>query len=504
MVKSRTKNSLINIVMSFLNQFTNLILSFISRTIFIKFLGVEFLGINGLFSDVLTLLSMADLGFNTAMVYSFYRPIAENNTKKITALINFYKRIYRIIAINITIIGILITPFIDKLVNTPNNIPLLKLYYLISLAGVVISYLFVYKTSIIIADQRNYIITKINIIVNFIKTIMQIVILILFKNYSLFLLINLFGNFINNYIASKKAVKLYPYINGDEVLERKEKREIYTNIKSIFVYKLSSLLINATDNTIISVIIGTITVGIYSNYLLIVNKALAIIQVIFASLTASIGNVIIKEKNNKKYEIFKATQSISCIICGIVVSSFCILINDFVRIWLGDQYVFNYIVILAITLNLYLSCILQPLWTYREATGLYMKTKYIMFIAAIINLILSIILGKILGIAGVLFASAISRLTTYFWYEPFLLFKDYFDVSIKKFYTPIIINFLIVIFNICFVYTILSKINVNSWKVLILKGSICLIFSSVIFLLAYFKSEGFKHIINKLKFLLKS
>lgn len=502
MSKSRTKNSAINIIMNLLNQFTNLILSFISRTIFIRVLGVELLGINGLFSDVLNLLSMADLGFNTAMIYSFYKPIAENNIKKISALTNFYKKVYRFIAINITIIGLLITPFINIFVNTENEIPFLKEYYLISLVGVVVSYLFVYKTSIIIADQRNYIIAKITIIVNFIKVLLQIIILIFWKNYILFLSANILANFFINYIASKKAVKLYPHINKNEILKKEEKKEIYINIKSVFIYKLSSLLINTTDNIIISVIVGTVTVGFYSNYLLIINKVLSIIQVIFSSLTASIGNIIIKENSEKRYEIFKITQSISCIICGITVTCFCILINDFVGVWLGKEYIFNYTVIIAITLNLYLSCILQPLWTYREASGLYVKTKYIMIVTAIINLILSIVLGKIMGLAGILFASAISRLTTYFWYEPFLLFKEYFNKPIKKFYLPIILNFIIVIFSILLINMLLSRINVASWLSIIIKGIICLSLSCIIFFLAYFRSEAFKQIIYKIKILI--
>lgn len=499
MNEGRTKKAITNMFMSFLNQFTSLILSFISRTIFIRVLGIELLGINGLFSDILGLLSMADLGFNTAMVYSFYKPIAENDNKKISALINFYKNIYRIIAISIAIIGIILTPFIDLIVNTSNKIPLLKVYYLFALASVVISYLFVYKTSIITADQRNYIVAKITIITNFLKTIIQIIILLLFKNYILYLIINLIGNFLNNYIASRKAVKLYPFINEKYKLRKDEKSNIFKNIKSIFLYKLSSLLLNATDNMLISIIVGTVTVGYYSNYLLITNKVLSIIQLVFGSLTASIGNVIVKEKHEKRYEIFKASESISFIICGIIVTSFSLLVNDFIKVWLGDKFIFDNLIIIAITINVYLGCVLQPLWSYREATGLYVKTKYIMLVAAIINLILSVILGKAIGLSGILFASIIARVTTYFWYEPLLLFKKYFKKPVIKFYIPIVINILVIIGAYGILNILCSKIKVYSWGSLVLKGIICGIISSTIFLLFYIKSEGFKIILKKLK-----
>lgn len=499
MSKSRTKNAITNMTISFFNQFSTLLLSFISRTIFIRVLGIELLGINGLFTDVLSLLSMADLGFNTAMVYSFYKPIAENDTKKIAGLITFYKKVYRIIAIAITVIGLALIPFLTLIVNTPEPIPLLRVYYLFALIGVIISYLFVYKTSIITADQRNYLVTRITIVVNFIKTVIQIIALILFKNYILYLAINLIGNFTNNYIASKKAVTLYPYIEEEIVLDKSDKKGIFENIKSIFLYKLSSLLLNATDNTLISILVGTITVGFYSNYLMITNRVLSIIQIVFGSLTASIGNVIIKENHNKRYEIYKATQSISFIICGIIVTSFSVLINDLIRIWLGDKFVFDNIVVLAITLNMYLSCVLQPLWTYREATGLYVKTKYIMLIASIINLVLSVILGKSFGLAGILFASAIARLTTYFWYEPFLLFKEYFNKSVINFYIPIMTNFTIIAIVIISINVLLSRFIVDSWTSLILKCICCGIITSLIFLLIYSRSEGFEVIVKKIK-----
>ncbi|MCD2502363.1 hypothetical protein LQE93_11280 [Clostridium sp. NSJ-145] len=499
MTKSRSKNAIINMSMSFLNQFTTLILSFVSRTIFIKVLGIELLGINGLFSDVLSLLSMADLGFNTAMVYSFYKPIADNDTKKISALINFYKKIYRTIAISITVIGVAFTPFIHLIVNTPEPIPLLKVYYLFALGGVIISYLFVYKTSIITADQKNYVVTRITIVINFIKTIIQIVSLVIFKNYILYLAINLIGNFLNNYIASKKAVVLYPYIKQKEDLGYDDKKGIFENIKSIFLYKLSSLLLNATDNTIISILVGTISVGLYSNYLLITNKLSMIIQIVFGSLTASIGNVVVKESHNKRYEIFKATQSISFIICGIVVSNFYLLVNDFIKVWLGEQYLLSNTVVIAITLNMYLSCILQPLWTYREATGLYVKTKYIMLVAAIVNLILSVMLGKVMGIAGVILASVFAKLTTYFWYEPTILFKEYFAEKVNKYYISIGINVILTTIIIVFLNNSFLKHNVFSWSQWFIKAFISGSITSILFILLYFKSDGFRIIRRKVK-----
>lgn len=499
MDNDRTKKSFNNIIVGFLNQFISLLLSFITRTVFIRILGTELLGVNSLFSDILNLLSMADLGFNTAMAYSFYKPISENDTNKISALINFYRKIYNVIAISITIIGIALVPFLHLIINTDKPVPLLKIYYLFSLAGVVVSYLFVYKISIITADQKNYIVTSISIIINFIKTIIQMITLLIFKNYIFYLFVNLVAVFLNNYIISKKAVSLYPYISEKKQLSLHEKKDIFKNMKSIFLYKISSLLLTATDNMLISTIVGTVFVGYYSNYLMISNKILAIIQIFFGSLTASIGNLVTKERAEKRYEIFKAAQSINFIICGIVVTSFSLLINDLIIIWLGKEFVFSNDVLLVITCNMYLACILQPLWTYREATGIYIKTKYVMLIAAILNLILSIILGNIMGLSGILIASIISRLVTYFWYEPLLLFKEYFSKSIWDYFLPLFLNVILVIFNIIIFSKLLYFIEATSWCSLFVKSIICVLGTSIIFLLVYSRSDGFNIIINKVK-----
>ncbi len=495
---SRTKKSIINILFNLSNQFITLVLSFFSRTIFIYTLGIEYLGINGLFSDVLGMLSLADLGFNTAMVYSFYKPIADNDQNKISALITFYRKIYNIIAIIILTIGLCLTPFIKYIVNTNKEIPLLEVYYLFSLAGVVISYLFVYKTSIITADQKNYIVTKITIITNIIKTISQIISLLIFKNFIVYLSINILFNLLNNLIASHKAVTMYPYIKNRTTLPKNDIKKIFKNLKSVFLYKISSLLLNATDNVLISMIVGTIAVGYYSNYLMISNKLVQIIALFFTSITASIGNIIVKEKANKRYEIFSIEQSISFIISGITIPCFMVLVNDLIIVWLGKEYSLGSNLAIALSLNLYLSCVLQPLWSYREATGLYQKTKWIMLISAIINIVLSILLGLVFGLTGIIFASFVARISTYVWYEPKILFKDYFDFSPNKYFINLLENFILIIFISILLFITSLLISATSWLTLIIKGSICIIVAILINFIFYKNSEGIKFLKSKL------
>lgn len=495
---SRTKKSVYNIAMNFANQIVILVLGFVSRTIFIRTLGVEYLGINGLFTDVLGMLSLADLGFNTAMVYSLYRPLALNDKQKIAALMGFYKQVYNIIAISITVIGLALIPFLRVIIHTDKDIPLLEVYYLFALSGVIISYLFVYKTAIITADQKNYIVTRITIITSIIKTLTQILSLYLYPSFIVYLMIGTIFNFLNNLIASRKAVALYPNISEQAVLSKEERSNIFNNIKSVFIYKLSSVALNATDNILISIIVSTAMVGYYSNYLMVSNKIVLIISLLFTSLTASIGNIIVKESAQKRYEVFKAEQSVSNIISGVVVPCFFVLINDLIKVWLGKEYIISTELAVAMSVNLYLSCVLQPLWSYREATGMYQKTRWVMLIAAIINIILSVILGYIMGIVGIIAASAIARISTYVWFEPKLLFKTYFEHSSKSFFSDVLVNACIVFILSIMLFFSVYKIEINSWYQLIIKACICFILSFFVVIAFYSKSQGFRVVLNKI------
>jgi O-antigen/teichoic acid export membrane protein len=498
MEESRTHKTLKNIFYGACCQASSLLLTFIGRTVFIKTLGAEFLGINGLFSDVLTMLSMADLGFNTAMIYSFYKPLAEKDYDKIAALIHFYKKIYNIIAMTVAVIGLLLVPFLQYIVNLDSTMPHLKIYYIFFLANTVISYLFVYKTSIITADQKGYIISKYQMLVNMCRTFFQIISLVVLKNYFIYLFIQVLATFFNNFIASRKANKLYPEIKSTNLeLVNEEKKEIFENLKSIFIYKASSVFMNGTDNTIISILVGTIWVGYYSNYNIVTNAVNLFINIIYSSATASIGNAVITENSSKRYRIFQSMQTISFVLSTFTTVCLSLILSDLIYVWLGSEYVLNNLILISILINFYLSIALRPILAYREATGLYRQTKYIMIIAAIENIVFSIALCKVIGMSGVLLASAISRLTTYFWYEPKLLFSQYFEERVRKYYIVLIKNILVTIAIILVLTKLFSGLVITSWIILSVKTVIVAFITLIAIIVFYRKSEGFNMLENR-------
>jgi O-antigen/teichoic acid export membrane protein len=489
-MESRTNNSLKNMIYSFSNQILMLLLGFVSRSVFLYCLSVDYLGIQGLFGDILNMLSLADLGFGTAMTFSMYKPLAEKDYRKLAGLTNFYKKVYRIIAISVTVIGLMLVPFLKYLVNLDSEMPNLKLYYILFLARTVASYLVVYRTCIINADQKSRILTRYQSIFSILSTIVSCIFLILTKNYIVYLIVQVIFTYLVNFYSSYIAGKMYPYLKENVKLSKKETNGIFKRIGSAFLYKVSSVLINATDNTLISVLIGTKFVGYYSNYTLITTKLVSFVNTAFYSLTSSLGNLIVKEGKERRYQVFEIMQSVSVVLSTFCVTCVLFLLQDFIFVWLGHEYILDNLVVYALTTNFYFSISLLPIWVFREATGIYQKTKYVMLITALINVILSIVLGKVIGLAGIIFATSIARICTYFWYEPILLFKTYFGRSSAVYFIGILKSMLITALIFFVIYIVSNYIEVINWLTLILKGVVIATITIVLEFLIYHKSKG--------------
>lgn len=496
--QSRIKNSFRNLTYGVFFQLITTILSFINRTVFINTLGVEYLGINGLFSNILSVISLAELGLQNIVVYSLYKPLSNNDKHKVAALINFYKRIYHYIALFMAITGIMLIPFLHILVKTDVNIEGLKIYYLLFLANSVVSYMFIYKSSIINADQKQYLISKYNIVFKLLLSILQICILIVLKNYILYLLIQVIFTFLNNIYISKKANEHYPYIKEKYVLIKSEKEKIFKDVKSMFSYKLGGVLLNSTDNIFISALKGTKLVGYYSNYLMIISVINMFINMIYDSIYNSIGNFNANANYKRKKEIFDVTLLLYMWIGGLCFIGLYLLLNDVITIWLGSEFLIDKNTIGIIVLNFYLPIILYPIWSFRNTTGLFKETKYILTFTAIINLILSYILGNKYGLIGILLSTSIARLLTSFWYEPYILYKKVFKSCGSQYFIKQIVNLFIVIFNIyicSLVFNIFKGINITN---LLLKTLIVIIISNINFYIIYRNTKEFKYIFKNI------
>lgn len=425
-----------------------------------------------------------------------YKPIAQNDTKKIAALMNYYKKVYNILALLITIIGLSLVPFLKYIVNLKEEMDHLTLYYIIFLADSVCSYLLANRVAIIQATQNSYIIKRYSTIFIVLKNVLQMIALLLFKNFILYLLIQVFVTFATNLYGAILAKKMYPYAFEKTELEKDEKKSLFENVKSMMIYKIGGVLLNHTDNILLSIIAGTVSVGYYSNYSMIIYSITRFINIIFNGIKASVGNLNAEDNQEKQIRIFYRIDFFSSWLYGFISIGMFVLINDLIVIWIGEKYLFNQAVVFAIVSSFYLLGIMTPIGTYRETTGLFKQTKYIFLVTAILNIVLSILFGKIWGVFGILIATSISRLLTNSWFEPYMLFRDYFKTDSKKYFINKLKNIalmgiscilLMIIFN--FIKTILTN-NILCFMVEII---VTTILTNLIFFIAYHKKEEYQY-----------
>lgn len=506
---TRTKNALRNTAVGIISQILTLVFSFVNRTIFIHFLGSDYLGFNGLFSNILSLLSIAELGIGSAIVYSMYKPLAEQDKEKIKALVNLYKRCYLTIGVVITIIGLLLIPFFDILIKNPPNIgENIVLIYILFLLSNVNSYFFYYKIVVINTDQKGYIISLYTQIFKWVQVILQIVILVISKNYILYLVVQVLCAIGTNLALYLKANKLYPFLKEKNIikLDEKESKEIKNNIKSMVTYSLSPAIIGGTDNIIISSVIGLTAVGLYSNYYLIISSLNLFLTQIHSAIRSSIGNLNAIGNNQKKKEILYKLLYIDYFIYGICGILLMALMNDFIKIWIGEEFLLSNLTLLSLVLFFYVDGMQFVGSSYRTTAGLFTYAKSAPFFEAILNIGLSIFLGKLIGLPGIFFATSLSKIFVFCWLDPYLIYKFIFKESPKEYAYNYLKYFMIFLLTLVLVFYISNLFAVSSYLLWIVKACALGIFTVLIFILLTYKSFEFKYLkelindyINKFK-----
>lgn len=493
--QSREFNSIRNLIVGVTSQFFFLLLNLVAKTVFIKTLGTIFLGINGLFTNVFLLLSFAEFGISSVMVYSLYEPITKEDIQKITAIYRFFKKIYIIISIIIMLIGILMIPMIGFIVNTKEAVTNLTLYYILFLISITISNLYLYKSHLILADQKKYIVWLYQFSFESIALILQIVFLLITQNYILYLIVVIGKNILFNFFVAIKVNKLYPFLKDRNIIKKiseKEKKHILRKIGDVFVYKLAHALLTGTDNIIISILVGTVWVGYYSNYNLVIAGVLSFITTFYSAISASIGNLIVKENIENQYKIFNLTKIINFWIVGFTTTCLFVLFQDFITLWIGKEYLLDLKIVIVIIFNYYLVCIRNSIKVFREAAGMFEKVKYIMSLAAIINLFLSILMGYRFGVFGILLATSIAALSTYFWYEAKLLMENKFGYSVQIYLKDQIKGFSLTIISIFITSLCVSMVNEVTISTFIFKISICLIVPNIFYFNVLKNEEEFE------------
>ena len=500
-MESRTKNVARNSAVALFTQVLTFILQFISRTIFIKVLSTEYLGINGLFSNILTMLSFAELGIGNAILFKLYKPVAENDEEKIKSYVNFYKKAYRYIGIIIITIGLLIIPFLKYIVtDAPNIKENITFIYVIFLLNSSVSYFFTYRRSILYAYQKEYKATLVETAVTVVSTILQMIFLVLTKNYIVYLLIQILATIIKNVLVSYKAGKEYPFIKEKkyEKISKSEEKSIFKDVKSLLLYKLGGSISNGTDNMIISAFVGISEVGLLSNYTTISNAINTFTNSLFNGFSASIGNLNAMENDEKKESTYYEILLLAFYIYTFIVAGITILSNPFIDIWIGQEYELNWTVSFALGFNLYVEGLRYANYTFRNTLGLFKKGRFMPLISSITNIVLSLILVKPLGTFGVLIATSIARLFTINLYDPYLLHKYKFNSSSKRYYITYFYYLVIMILVLAISNYVVKIIGLSGIVGFLVDGVIIFCISIVITILATFKLKEFKSLKSRI------
>lgn len=435
-VKSRTEYSARNISFAMIGRVAALLMGFISRVVFTHTLEAEYVGVNGLFTDILNVLSLSELGIGTAITYALYKPIAENDTEKQKSYMKMYRTFYHIVAVLVFVIGLCITPFLDVIIRNKPDIPELTLIYLMYLANSVISYLLIYKKTLIDAHQKSYIGVVIQTSSWIVQIVIQIIILFTTHNFVFYLSIMLVSTLVSNVLISHKANLMYPYLKDKNInpLSSDERSDIFKNVKAMILHKVGDVAVNNTDNILLASVVGLTAAGRYSNYYLIIESVRGVFVQIFNGITASVGNLGVVENRDRVKKIFEGMYFMGHWMYGVAAICLYEVLDTFVGLSFGEQYIFGVDITLVLCVNFYVSGMRQATLSFRDSLGLFYYDRYKSICAAVINLVSSVVLGRMFGALGIFLGTFISTMTTSFWVEPYVLYKKRLNSSPLRYF----------------------------------------------------------------------
>lgn len=506
MPNSRTQNTKRNLLWGTISNCISIFVPFLTKTTIIHVMGVEYEGLNGVFSSILQVLSFAEMGIGSALVYSMYSPIAKGEDSKVRALLNMYRKCYRVIGLTVLIIGLLLLPFLNVLVkkDLPDGINIYLLFGIYLLNNVLSYWVFAEKNSLLLACQRDDINSRVSIIVKLILNISQIIVIMCFKNYYGFVIAIPVFTVLQNLTSAHMVSKLYPQYYCEGIVEKSELNAIKRNVGGMFFQKIGNIVLSSVDPIVISAYLGLTILGIYNGYHYVITALFGFSAVISRALIPSAGNSIASASLKKNYNDFEKFHFIYQWIIVWWSSCFLCLIQPFIKLWLGEELMLSNGMAILFTLYFFFYKWFDIVYVYREASGIWWEGKWFPIIAALFNLVTNIILVQIIGLSGVLLSTILSLIIIHDTVGVYILKKHYFKnvLDLKAFYLKQVRTLLCGVICCGCSYTMANVIPYqNTMIIIILRGIICLIIPNLIMYLILRKTKVFieskEFIINK-------
>ncbi len=500
----RVKRAAKNIAVGYISNMATAILGFVLRTVFIMRLSDTLLGVNSLYSNILSMLSLAELGIGTAMNYSLYGPMARGEIEKIKSYMQLYKKAYRMIAAVIACVGLVIVPFLPDIVKGADYLTRTQLtvYYLIFLFNTVSTYFVSYKYSLCLAEQKDFIQTNVLMITKAVTVSLQIVIILLTSNFLLFLLTSAAVQFIQIFIVNAYLNKLYPYLKDKDVtpLDEESKKDVMTKTKALMLHKIGDTARLQTDAIIISSFINVVTVAVVDNYNMIINTISGFVNIIFNSMVTGFGNLIATESEDKQYRTFKVYRFFAVWVYGFTAVGFYLLLSPLVKIWLhDDKWVLAPVIIGTVLTDYYFKGERVALMNYKTAAGVYEPDKYLSLIQGAVNLALSIVLVIKIGLVGVYIGTVVSGLIANIT-KPFIVYKYCFHRSAKGYFIDSFKYILVMGLELAILIPIKTIVmrNITIVSFIIMFVLVCVIFN-VVFLAFFGRTKEFRYIMDTVR-----
>ncbi len=504
---TRTKKTSINFIVGIIYQFIFLFSQFILRSIIINKLGEEYLGLSSVITSILNVLNITELGFANAIVFSLYKPLADNDVSKTRALLHYIRKVYRIIGLIILSIGLIITPFLSLFINkdVPTDVSI-YLVFLIYLFNTVISYmLFSYKRSILVADQKNYMVKLISSISLLIQTTIQLILIFTIKNFYIYILIFPCITILNNICISVITNKKYKNFFIKEELDEETKKDLKTKIAGLFIFKLTATSRTSFDSIFISAFLGLTLVAIHSNYYYIITGIATFLTVITQAMSASVGNKVAVSSIEDNYNDFKKFDFLFMLISGWCAVMLLVLFQPFMSLWVGEELMLPFYTMCIFVVYFYANRMGSMRALYNDAKGLWWEQRYRTIVEAILNIILNLVLVLLFGIFGIMLASVLTIIFLGYGLSATITFKNYFGSDKLKSYYLSHLKYIVVTVFICVTTLwVCSYISLsNSLVELIIKFLCAGLLSFVLYMCFYFRNTYFKQNFNFFKRIIK-
>lgn len=506
---SRTTNTLYNFISSLGGQMIAIVMKFVIRTVFIHTLGKEYLGIGGLFSNILSMLSLAEFGVGSAILFKLYEPIAKGDRHRITVLVKFYRDVYKAIGALILVLGLCLIPFLPVLIKNYDSLAKLQinavLIFLLYLLQSVASYFFyAYKSAVIKANQKEFIITVVGYAFTVGSSLLQIILLYLVRSFEVYVAVMIISVIAENIVFAKIADRMYPYINDrtQDGVSRKEVLETIKDCGALFLYKLNSIVLNATDNIILSAFLGLETVALYANYYIFYTTIHRFEIKLFNSVSHSLGNLHTTRNKSHEYTIFETVMLVCALLGGIAGVGIAAVSDEFVQVWVGSDWVLPYPFAILMGWEIYTMPFKTALSKYRTTMGLFRQGKFRPLAGMLINLFVSIALVKKWGICGVLVGTIVADWTTFMWFDPMVIHKYGFEnyASVLRYFKKFLVNFLtVVLTGILNIWLCRSVLAGFGWLSVIVHAALCGITVSVALLLVNIRHQESRYILTLIK-----